>query len=81
MFYSFYKSVGGRAFNRYFQTWENARSAMEKDIQDCTRHGWEIEARRDNFNASRGIYNYDAEGKTSEGERAIWAVIELYFED
>jgi len=76
------KSVGGRVYDQYFRTWDNARAAMEKDVTDCTRDGFaRIDRRFDRFDASKGFYVYEAHGTTCENEPVIWALLDGYFQD
>lgn len=81
MFVAFQKTAGGRPYRRYFKSWENAKKAMDKDIQDCATVGVTVSRRWDYFNASKGFYVYEAEGKTRDGAAVSWALLELYFED
>lgn len=82
MFTVLRKNFGGRIMNRYFKSWETARSEMLKDIDDCCNdlHG-KVTKRRSYFNSSKGFYVYEQEAEFENGETCHWSLIDECFED
>ena len=82
MFAIFRKVIKGRQIDRYFKYWDNAREAMEKDIEQMSKMGLaQVNKRINKMNEDKGFYEYDAEGITATGNKITWCIIELCFED
>lgn len=81
MFTIYQKKVGDRISNRYFKKWDNARKALDKELEEMKRYGWKINARTDRMNGEKGFYMYETEGVTNENETFSLALLEGHFED
>lgn len=82
MFTILYKSVGGRESRRYFKKWQAAKEEMLKSIEIAVNElDWVVEKKWDEFNHEKGIYNFEYHLSTKQGEKAVYALIDGYFED
>lgn len=81
MFTIYCKIVGGREFNRYFRSWENAKALLEEERKDLLKSGWTEKFHRDFFNCAKGFYVYDYILKTPEGEDAELTLLDGFFQD
>lgn len=81
MFTIFTKNVGGRSFDMYFQSWENAEKFVQKDIKDCKENGFTITEKNIGFNAEKGFGYCDIYGKTAAGEKVTWSLLNGFFAD
>jgi hypothetical protein len=79
---SIFPHSGDRISNRYFHSWDSAKSAMHKSIEDTLRVlNGEIIRKSDYMNTSKGFYVYEQTAKMEDGEYCTWALIDGYFED
>jgi hypothetical protein len=81
MFTIYCKNVGGRKFDRYFRSWENAKALLTEELNDVLNHGWEITRKRDRMNASKGFYEFQYDLVTPDGEEATFSLVDAYFND
>ena len=79
---SIYPHSGDRISNRYFHSWDNAKSAMHESIETTLKVlKGEIISKSDYMNTSKGFYVYEQTAKMEDGEYCSWALIDGYFED
>lgn len=82
MFTILYKSVGGRKFERYFLSWDNAKKEMDDEVNEFVeKYGMRIDCRHDHFNVAKGYYCYDVFGTLPNNEEVVLALVDGYFED
>ena len=83
MFTILRKDFGGRVGDRYFKTWDAAKEAMHKDIEDCCKNlGGKVIGKTDRMNVAKGFYMYEQTADFPEQkEKCTWALIDGYFED
>ena len=81
MFTILHKSVGGRVFDRYFESWDNAKELMDKEVESFSKNGLRITRKFDYFNVAKGFYVYQVLGVTEQNEEVIYALIDGYFQD
>ena len=83
MFTILRKNFGGRVGDRYFKSWDAAKAAMHKDIDDCCAHlGGTVCDKLDRMNVAKGFYMYEITANFPERkEKCTWALLDCYFED
>lgn len=77
----FRKDVGGRVEDIYFASWTNAQTYMQKDIIACIECGFTTEGIRQYFNSAKGFEEYYCKGKTKDGEKVLWCLLDGFFSD
>lgn len=73
--------VGGRKFDRYFQSWVNAEKLLEEERADLIKDGWKQISHRDYFNREKGFQVFYYDLKTPKGEDACLSLMNGYFAD
>lgn len=81
MFTIYRKDVGGRVFDRYFRSWEEAKKVLLEELQTAIEHGWKETGSENRFHADKGFYIYFHELFTDHDEIAILSLIDGYFQD
>lgn len=81
MFTIYMYSVGGRRFDRYFRSWDNAKTLLEEEKENLLKSGWTQKSHVDKMNLEKGFYIYEYALLTPEGEEASLALIDGFFMD
>lgn len=82
MFTIYSYNVGGRNRDRYYHLWREAAKALKKEVDHLVNEsGWKIIRKISRMNNSKGIYEYQFELVTPEGETAILSLKDGFFED
>ena len=81
MFTIYRKDVGGRIFDRYFKSWDNAKALLEEEEKSLVEKGWEEINHVSYFNSCKGFYVFYYVLKTPEGEKATLTLIDAEFAD
>lgn len=81
MFTTYRKNVGGRVFDRYFKSWDNAKALLEEEEKSLEERGWERISHVSYFNSAKGFYVFYYTLKTPEGEKATLTLIDTEFSD
>lgn len=71
-------------FDRYYQSWDNAKAEMDKEVQEWLDGGAKLVRSIDKMNVSKGFYVYQKElvWETEDGEiEGTFALIDGYFQD
>ena len=81
MFTIYRKDVGGRIFDRYFKSWDNAKALLEEEEKSLVEKEWEEINHVSYFNSCKGFYVFYYVLKTPEGEKATLTLIDAEFAD
>ena len=81
MFTIYRKDVGGRIFDRYFKSWDNAKALLEEEEKSLVEKGWEEISHVSYFNSCKGFYVFYYVLKTPEGEKTTLSLIDGEFSD
>ena len=82
MFTIYSKNVGGRNHDLYFKSWENAKESLLTDLNRMTEQlGWKQTKIIEKFNADKGLYAFQYNLITNEGEEVVLSLIDGYFND
>ena len=71
-------------FDRYYQSWDNAKAEMDKEVQEWLDGGAKLVCSIDKMNVSKGFYVYQKElvWETEDGKvEGTFALIDGYFQD
>ena len=82
MFTIYCSNIGGRKHDLYFKSWENAKESLLNDLKRMTEQfGWKQTRKTDEFNADKGLYAFQYNLITNEGEEVVLSLIDAYFND
>lgn len=81
MFTIYCKNVGGRKFDRYFRSWENAKALLMQECDALLKSGCTFVAKTDRMNSAKGFYEFQYDLLTPEGESATLSLIDGHFSD
>ena len=81
MFTILHKNVGGRTFDRYYQSWETAKKELLNELAGLKGIGCTVTQHYDYFNAEKGIYIFEYRGKTPRGEGFSLSLLDGHFSD
>lgn len=82
MFTIYRKDVGGRIHDRYFKNYDAAKRELEADVERMRDIcGDKVTERIDRMNEDKGFYEYEVRMTLANGEKAVHAIIDGYFED
>ena len=81
MFTIYCKNVGGRKFDRYFRSWENAKNLLMQECDDLLKSGCKFCMKIDGMNSAKGFYEFQYDLITPDGEGVTLALIDGYFSD
>ena len=72
-------------FDRYYQSWDNAKAQMDKEVQEWLDDGAKLVRSIDRMNVAKGFYVYqkELEKVNASGEKleATFALVDGYFQD
>lgn len=83
MFTILVKNFNGRVVERYFKEWDNAKKAMDSEVQDAVANqGGCLKSQSDFFNSTKGFYEYSVTLHFAQAdEDCTWYLTEGHFED
>ena len=81
MFTIYCKNVGGRKFDRYFRSWENAKNLLTQECNDLLKSGCTFVAKTDRMNSAKGFYEFQYDLITPDGEEVTLSLIDGHFSD
>lgn len=82
MFAIYRKRVGGRGDDRYFMSYEKARTEIKADVERMRDIcGAKVTERIDRMNVEKGFWEYEVRMALPDGETASLAIVDGYFED
>lgn len=81
MFTIYCKNVGGREFDRYFRSWENAKNLLMQEGQEMLNDGCRFCTKIDRMNSAKGFYEFQYELVTPDGEEVTLSLIDGHFSD
>ena len=81
MFTVYCYNVGGRKRNRYFRSWNKAKAELLKELFPLKDKGWKVVKLTNEYNATKGWYEFEYLLLTTNGESASLSLYDAYFED